>query len=73
MKGNKGERRNNEWEISERKTEHGRLLTLGNELGVVEGAVGGTGWRALRWALDGMSTEQCIKLLNHHVVHLKLI
>ena len=37
MKGNKGERRKNEWEISERETEHGRLLTLGNELGVVEG------------------------------------
>ena len=27
----------NEWEISERETEHERLLTLGNELGVVEG------------------------------------
>ena len=36
MKGNKGERRKNEWEISERETEHERLLTLGNELGVVE-------------------------------------
>ena len=33
----------NEWEISERETEHERLLTLGNELGVVEGEVGG-GW-----------------------------
>ena len=41
MKGNKGERRENEWEISERMTEHERLLTLGNELGVVEGKVGG--------------------------------
>ena len=41
MKGNKGERRENEWEISERETEHERLLTLGNELGVVEGEVGG--------------------------------
>ena len=56
MKGNKGERRKNEWEISERETEHERLLTLGNELGVVEGEVGVTGWQALRWALDGMST-----------------
>ena len=43
MKGNKRERRKNEWEISERETEHERLLTLGNELGVVEGEVGG-GW-----------------------------
>ena len=41
MKGNKGERRKNEWEISERETEHEILLTLGNELGVVEGEVGG--------------------------------
>ena len=39
MKGIKGERKN-EWEISERETEHDRLLTLGNELGVVEGEVG---------------------------------
>ena len=31
VKGNKGERRQNEWEISERETEHERLLTLGNE------------------------------------------
>ena len=43
MKGNKGERRENEWEISERETEHERLLTLGNELGVVEGEVAGGG------------------------------
>ena len=42
MKGIKGERKN-EWEISERETEHDRLLTLGNELGVGEGEVGG-GW-----------------------------
>ena len=28
------------WEISERETEHERLLTLGNKLGVVEGEVG---------------------------------
>ena len=41
MKGNKGEKRKNEWEISERETEHEGLLTLGNELGVVEGDVGG--------------------------------
>ena len=33
----------NEWEISERETEHERLLTLGNELGVVEGEVAGGG------------------------------
>ena len=43
MKGNKGERRKNEWEMSERETEHGRLLTLGNEQGVVEGEDGGEG------------------------------
>ena len=36
MKGNKGERRKNEWEMSERETEHEGLLTLGGELGVVE-------------------------------------
>ena len=40
MKGNKGERRKNEWEISGRETQHERLLTLGTELGVVEGEVG---------------------------------
>ena len=34
MKGNKGERRENEWEISERVTKHERLLILGNEQGV---------------------------------------
>ena len=28
------ERRKDEWEISERETEHERLLTLGNDLGV---------------------------------------
>ena len=43
MKGNKGERRKNECKKSERETEHERLLTLGNELGVVEGEDGG-GW-----------------------------
>ena len=40
MKGIIGERRENEWEISVRETEHERLLTLGNEQGVVEGEVG---------------------------------
>ena len=44
---NKGERRKNKWEISERETEHERLLTLGNEPGVVEGEVGGGGWGRL--------------------------
>ena len=44
MKGIIGERRENEWEISERETEDERLLTLGNEQGVVEGeASGGMG------------------------------
>ena len=36
----KGERRENEWEISVRVTEHERLLTLGNEQGVVEREMG---------------------------------
>ena len=40
MKGIIGERRGNEWEISVRVTKHERLLTLGNEQGVVEGEVG---------------------------------
>ena len=39
MKGNKGQRRENEWEIS--VTEHERLLTLGNEQEVMEKEVGG--------------------------------
>ena len=43
MKGNKGERRKIEWEISERETELERFLTLGNELGVQEREVGGSG------------------------------
>ena len=43
MKGNKGERIKNEWEMSERETEHERLLTLGNKLGVVEEEEG-EGW-----------------------------
>ena len=37
MKGIKGERRENEWEISERVTKHEGLLTLGNKQRVVEG------------------------------------
>ena len=40
MKGNKGESRENEWEISVRGTEHERLLTLGNKQGAVVGEVG---------------------------------
>ena len=48
MKGNRGERRENEWEISERETEHERLLTLGNELGVVEGE---EGWGGGDWVM----------------------
>ena len=44
MKGIKGKRRENEWEISERVKEHERLLTLGNEQGMVEREVG-QGWR----------------------------
>ena len=43
MKGNKGERRKNEWQISERDTEHERLIILGNELVRVEGEVVGHG------------------------------
>ena len=38
-----GTRREDEWEISERMTEHERHLILGNKQGVVEGKVGG-GW-----------------------------
>ena len=41
MKKTRGIR--NGWEISEREAEHGRLLVLGNELGVVEGEEG-RGW-----------------------------
>ena len=43
VKGTIRERRKNEWEISEWETEHERLLTLGNELAVVEGEEVG-GW-----------------------------
>ena len=47
------------WEISERETEYERLLTLGNEQGVVEREVGGGGgdWVAdTGGALGWMST-----------------
>ena len=40
MKGIIGERRENEWEKSEKVTEHERLLTLGNEQRVVEAGQG---------------------------------
>ena len=40
MKGNIREGRRNVWEISERETEHERLLSLGNEQGVIEREVG---------------------------------
>ena len=40
MKGNIRKGRRSVWEISERETEHERLLTLGNEQGVVEREVG---------------------------------
>ena len=40
MKGIIGERRENEWEMSGRETDHERPLTLGNEQGVVEREVG---------------------------------
>ena len=43
VKGNKVERRKHDWELSERETEHERILTLGNEQGVVEREVVG-GW-----------------------------
>ena len=44
VKGNKGERRENEWEISERETEHERLLTLERNKGKWKGRwVGGMG------------------------------
>ena len=33
LSGNKGERRENKWEISVRGTEHERLLTLGKSKG----------------------------------------
>ena len=59
MKGIIGERRENEWETTERVTEHERLLTLVNEQGVVEREVG-RGWSdwvmGTEGALDGMST-----------------
>ena len=37
----KGKGGGTEWEKLERETNHERLLTLGNEQGVVEGEVGG--------------------------------
>ena len=40
---NGGEGRRNGWEMSEGETEHERLLTLRNELGVVEEEEGGVG------------------------------
>ena len=40
MKGIIGEGRENKWAKSERVTQHERLLTLGNEQGVVEGELG---------------------------------
>ena len=43
VRGNKRERRENEWEKLERETDHERLLTLGNAQRAVEGEVGG-GW-----------------------------
>ena len=50
VKGNKGERRKNEWEMSERETEHERPLTLGKEQGVVEREMGAGRWG---WLCDG--------------------
>ena len=41
MKGIIGERRENEWEKLERVTQNEKLLTLGNEQGIVEGEAGG--------------------------------
>ena len=39
MEGIIAERRENEWEKSERVTKHEKLLMLGNKQGVVEGEV----------------------------------
>ena len=57
MKGNKGEKRENEWRISERVTEHERLLTLGNVQDVVKAEVRGWGdWvTGTEWSLGRMS------------------
>ena len=41
VKGTIREKRGTEWEKLERETNHERLLTLGNEQGVVEGKAGG--------------------------------
>ena len=44
VKGIIKERRGTEWEKSERETNHERLLTLGDQQGIVEGEEGrGTG------------------------------
>ena len=59
IKNSERERRENEWEISVRVTEHERLLTLGNEQGVVEGEVGrGLGYWVMgtEGGIGGMST-----------------
>ena len=59
MKGNKGERRENEWEISVREMNM-RLLTPGNEQRVVEEEVGGGSWgdwvTGIEGALERIST-----------------
>ena len=52
MKDRRGERRENEWEISERETEHERFLTLGNKPGVVEGRWTG-GWGNCKTGTEG--------------------
>ena len=46
VKGIIGERRENEWEKSERVTKYERLLTLGNEQGIVAGR---------KWMGDGVT------------------
>ena len=67
MKGNKGKRRKNEWEISERETEHERLLTLGIERGgqLNKGKGGGRGDGVTGlWALRGALDMLCYMLAN---------
>ena len=49
MKGIIGERRETEREKLERVTNHGRLLTLGNEQGVVEREVGRGSRKGVDW------------------------
>ena len=76
VKGSKGERRKNEWEISERETEHGKLLSLGKELRVMEGEEGGCGgdWVVgTEGALDGMSTgcySECWSIQHQYKINL---